>query len=496
MLNRRLSLKLYAPTALLSLLLVGTCVLVARNLNQLHVNLAHELRENFESMRAADNLETNVHELINLLRDDRRNPARLAERITAANQKLRLELLPESERLANLEPETALVQQIHAGVDEFDKRWHSRQVLTPPPEDASNAALAKLLEEQVIPHCRQLRSFNIDQVGASDRANSLIVSRLTSLLIAVSIIAPIGALLGGYFIARNVYQSIYQLGVHIRDAAGRLQGEIRPVTLEEPHDLPDLNRQMQGVIEKIEQVVEQLQQREREVLRAEQLAAVGQVAAGVAHELRNPLTSVKMLVQTGLEEPQPTGLPPEDLAVIEHEIRRMEACIQTFLDFARPPSSERRPTDLLAVMRRSLALIEGRARKQHVTLETDLPLAPVMLAIDGEQIHQVVLNLLLNALDALAHGGAIRIKMSAPTPERREAQVSIADTGPGIAPRIKERLFQPFVSSKETGLGLGLSICQRLIEAHGGTITGENTADGGAVFTFTLPSEREVSAAA
>src|SRR5262249_45361366 len=159
----------------------------------------------------------------------------------------------------------------------------------------------------------------------------------------------IGLLLG-YAVARSLRRSIYQLSVHLQHAAGRLNRELVAngaaaktqggpdflITLEERSDLPELHRQMRGVLEEIERVVGQLQQREREVLRAEQLAAVGQVAAGVAHELRNPLTSVKMLVQSGLEQPA-AGLPPDDLAIIENEIRRMEHCIQTFLDFARPP---------------------------------------------------------------------------------------------------------------------------------------------------------------
>ena len=169
------------------------------------------------------------------------------------------------------------------------------------------------------------------------------MTSLTWGLLVVAFAAPLCGLVLGYAMARSIHQSIYQLSVRIRDAAGRLSSDVPPVVLEEPSDLPDLHRQMQGVVDEIERVVERLQQREREVLRAEQLAAVGQVAAGVAHELRNPLTSVKMLVQTGLEGPKPPGLPPEDLAIIEHEVRRMEACIQTFLDFARPPHSERQP---------------------------------------------------------------------------------------------------------------------------------------------------------
>jgi signal transduction histidine kinase len=235
-------------------------------------------------------------------------------------------------------------------------------------------------------------------------------------------------------------------------------------------------------------VVSQLQQREHEVLRAEQLAAVGQVAAGVAHELRNPLTSVKMLVQTGLEGPAPTGLAVEDLEIIEHEIRRMEASIQTFLDFARPPHAERRRCDLLAVVRRSLALVEGRARRQGVRCQADLPPGPVEVDIDAEQIHQVLLNLLLNSLDFLPHGGEIRLEVRPATPGSPLATVTVRDTGPGLAPRVRERLFEPFVSGKETGLGLGLSISRRLVEAHGGTMTGDNSPAGGAVFRFTLPA--------
>jgi two-component system sensor histidine kinase HydH len=309
-------------------------------------------------------------------------------------------------------------------------------------------------------------------------------------------------LLLGFAMARSLRRSIYQLSVRIRDAAGRLDRELGSLTLEEDSDLSTLHRQMQGLIEKIEQVVGQLQQREGEVLRADQLAAVGQVAAGVAHELRNPLTSVKMLVQTGLEGQPPAGLPAEDLAIMEDEIRRMEQCIQLFLDFARPPRSERRPTNLTEVIRRVVTLIEGRARRQKVDLCTDCPLEPITRIIDPGHIHQVLLNLLLNSLDALPHGGQIRITVR-PTrsaecqgnrsalPVSRSAlevvEVRVQDSGPGIAAHIHDRLFEPFVSSKETGLGLGLSICKRLIEAHGGTIHGENSLEGGAVFSFTLP---------
>src|SRR5262249_38347614 len=169
--------------------------------------------------------------------------------------------------------------------------------------------------------------------------------------------------------------------VRIRDAAGRLNRDLGSVTVQKEGDLADLDRQMEHVLDEIGRTIDQLQQREHEVLRTEQLAAVGQLAAGVAHELRNPLTSIKMLVQTGLEGDAPPGLPAEDLAVVEREVRRMEGYIRTFLDFARPPRSERRRTDLGAVVRRALTLTEGRARRQQVVLTEALPSEPVTLDI-------------------------------------------------------------------------------------------------------------------
>src|SRR5262249_11744961 len=142
-----------------SVLLVVTCVLVALYLNQLHVNVAGDLRENFASMRAADDLETTVREFIHLLRGVHRNREKLAQQAATYYHNLRHDLLPKSKELANLDREKVLVDEIRAGLDEFEKRWASRPSAGPPPEDATDEALADLLEEQVLPPCRKLRTY-------------------------------------------------------------------------------------------------------------------------------------------------------------------------------------------------------------------------------------------------------------------------------------------------------------------------------------------------
>jgi PAS domain S-box-containing protein len=230
----------------------------------------------------------------------------------------------------------------------------------------------------------------------------------------------------------------------------------------------------------------ELQEREREILRAEQMATVAQMATGVAHEIRNPLTSIKMLVQAAGEGAAAGGLEPQDLDIIEGEIRRMERSLKSFLDYARPPKLERREIDLRASIQRAFVLIESRASQQQVELTTELSDHPVTVSADPDQIQQLLLNLILNALDAMPGGGTVSVQID--DPKDGMLQLRVLDRGPGISPDVAARLFQPFVTSKEAGVGLGLVISRRIAEDHGGSLTAHNHREGGACFVLQLPA--------
>jgi GAF domain-containing protein len=213
---------------------------------------------------------------------------------------------------------------------------------------------------------------------------------------------------------------------------------------------------------------QQEHERERYEQRVEQMMALGQVAAGVAHELRNPLTAIKGLVQVNLRKAAANSLPTADLAVIEHEIRRMERSLQVFLDFARPTQPDRHRLDLAQIVERVITLVAGRANKQNVAVRFLQPDTPVWMEADPDQIQQLLLNLVLNSLDAMPNGGSIDIDLRAS--RNGWCELYVRDTGSGIAPHILPKVFETFVSSKETGLGLGLPVSRRIAEDHGGTL--------------------------
>ncbi len=236
--------------------------------------------------------------------------------------------------------------------------------------------------------------------------------------------------------------------------------------------------------EQLKRQQEQLIRQQHEMLRAEQLAAVGQLAAGVAHEIRNPLASIKVLVEGALRPGARRRLSREQLLVMHTEIARLERTVQGFLNFARPAELRPRPGDLRDAVTQATDLVRARARQQQVDLEIASPPAPVPARVDHDQLRTVLVNLLLNSLDAMPTGGTARVELEA-TPV--DIRLSVRDTGPGVPPQVLERLFTPFVSTKPTGTGLGLCICQRILERHGGRIAVTNRPEGGACVGLTLP---------
>jgi len=224
--------------------------------------------------------------------------------------------------------------------------------------------------------------------------------------------------------------------------------------------------------------------REKEALRAQQMTTLAQLATGVAHEIRNPLTAIKLLVQTNRAHLESNGLPSEDLELVEREIRRMERSVTSLLEFARPVRPERVTTSLQAVVARTHTLIEGRAEKQGVRIKMSNCEHPVEVFADPEQLQQLLLNLSLNALDAMPDGGVLCIDIDT---QGEDAVISVHDSGPGIRDDVMESLFKPFVTTKKTGIGLGLGICRRIAEDHSGSLRGYNPTEGGASFELRLP---------
>jgi two-component system sensor histidine kinase HydH len=164
----------------------------------------------------------------------------------------------------------------------------------------------------------------------------------------------------------------------------------------------------------------------------------------------------------------------------------MERTLQTFLDFARPPRLDRRTLDLAVIVERVYALVGGRARKQGVDLRLIRPDGPAWVEADQDQFQQLLLNLVLNALDAMPHAGIVEIDLR--SPRDGYVELFVRDTGPGIAAHILPKVFETFVSSKETGIGLGLPVSRRIAEEHGGTLSAYNLPAGGACFTLRLPA--------
>lgn len=226
--------------------------------------------------------------------------------------------------------------------------------------------------------------------------------------------------------------------------------------------------------------------------RSERLAALGRLASGVAHEIRTPLTSLKLFLQSIQEDVAISCEMSEDHQVAMRQIARIERTINHFLDFARPQDPVLKDLDFAELIEDVLEVIRPRANQQDVEILKDVAAELPRFRGDGRQLAEGILNLLVNALDAMPEGGKLSIAVApGEMPEGASAgasiRIEVSDTGPGIDEKDLDRLFEPFFTTKAAGSGLGLTILKGTIERHAGTIAVHTEPGAGTRFSICLP---------
>lgn len=218
--------------------------------------------------------------------------------------------------------------------------------------------------------------------------------------------------------------------------------------------------------------------------RADRLSALGEIAAGLAHEIRNPLAGVKGALEI-IASRVARGTPESEFADIAvKELGRLESLVGEFLTYARPRDPALRASDIHEVVERVGALLRAEADRHGVALACERPGAVPPVSLDPEQMTQVVFNVALNAIQATGAQGRVCIRESA---EPGWAIIEVIDEGPGVAPEHLSRLFDPFFTTKPRGTGLGLAISQRIVTAHRGTIEALPGSPSGSIFRIRLP---------
>jgi len=227
------------------------------------------------------------------------------------------------------------------------------------------------------------------------------------------------------------------------------------------------------------------------VERHEKLASLGMLAAGVAHEIRNPLTAVKAALYIQQKRFQPGSPERADIEVVEREILRLERIVNDFLRFARPSAPEFADVPAEKVLLETQHLMEQQLKAANIQLVLESPV-PMRIRVDSEQMKQVLINLVQNAADSIGHDGIITLRARHDRKRLSNGEtdvviLEVSDTGHGIPSEVQKRLFDPFFTTKESGTGLGLPIAARIVENHGGALQYQTQVQKGTTFGIVLP---------
>lgn len=327
----------------------------------------------------------------------------------------------------------------------------------------------------------------------------LIYTVLAVLGVAVLIFAFVRHMLGGPLLALTEGTQRLgsgELGYQIQlQSSGELQ-ELANSFNTMSHQLQDaravINAWARTLEERVEEKTRELSEAQEEMLRVERMASIGKLAAVVAHEINNPLAGIltyaKLLKKRESRQPQPNAETLSMLDLVESESRRCGEIVKNLMTFARPTSMNLAPSDLNALADRCVLLVQHQLALKNIELHLDLNKALPPVRCDPGQIEQVILALVMNAIDALPNGGNLTLG-SRRTPSSGEVQIEVRDDGVGMPREVLAKMFEPFFTTKEhgRGLGLGLAISRNIVDRHGGRIDVASEPGHGTTFTITLP---------
>lgn len=340
----------------------------------------------------------------------------------------------------------------------------------------------KLRDEffKIMALCESYKEHHEEQIGLIRDKSAKETRRLREITISALIVQLGAGLFLAFILVGQVLEPLKVLARKTqRDKSSKHQANL---VKELADNVDDLLRDAGETHDKLEKSRESL-------MMAEKMAMVGKLAAGMAHSVRNPLTSVKMRLfslnrSLSLNEDQ-----AEDLMVISEEIEHVDTIVQNFLEFSRPPKLQMQVISPSTVVDMMLQLLAHRLKSYDVTVKVEREAMLPNIKGDPEQLKEVLVNLVENACQAMGRGGLITIfeRTMAHENGRSACVLMIRDTGPGMNEQALEKAFNPFFTTKEEGTGLGLPIAQRIIENHGGSITAESRPGEGATFTILLP---------
>ncbi|MEA3359683.1 MAG: ATP-binding protein, partial [Thermodesulfobacteriota bacterium] len=317
-----------------------------------------------------------------------------------------------------------------------------------------------------------------------------------SIFILITIAGILLAIGLGYIMADKIMRPVHRL---IKASNEVSEGILSP-------DIGPVSRDEIGVLQKtFKEMITSLKERDRRrreesenrLLQSEKQASVGRLAAGVAHEINNPLTGVLTYTHMLLRRKDLEDDIRSDLQTIAESTERVRKIVKGLLDFSRQTKLDREPTDVNVLIRTSISLIENQALLKGVSIHFNEGDNLLSVTLDRSQIQSVLLNMIINALDATTTGGNINLYtatgLSAGDSSRKGVEITVADTGAGIAPKDLDKLFEPLFTTKEIGkgTGLGLAVSFGIVQRHGGTIRVQSELGKGTRFFIWLPIEGE-----